>query len=63
MNEEQDNAVVAWIKGKRTYAVAVVILTVGILEHYGVGVPIYVWGALAAFGLGFLRAGVESAKK
>lgn len=57
---EQDNAIVRWIKGKRTYAVALAIIACGVLDSQGVRVPLYVWAALAAFGLGFLRAGVTN---
>ena len=56
---EDQNAVVKWISGKKTYAVALVILACGIMAQQGVEVPEYVWAALAAFGLGFLRAGVK----
>ena len=59
---EPENAVVKWLKGKKTYAVAAAVLTCGVLQHYGVGVPEYVWVALAAFGLAFLRAGVQNGK-
>lgn len=54
-----DNAVVKWLTGKKTYAVALTILACGIMKHYGVDVPEYAWAALAAFGLGFLRMGVD----
>jgi len=57
---DQDNAIVKWIKGRRTYAVAFAIIGCGILDSQGVRVPVYVWAALAAFGLGFLRAGVSN---
>ncbi len=53
------NRVSEWIDGRRTYAVALVILTCGILAGYGVAIPEYVWASLAALGLGFLRAGVQ----
>jgi len=56
---DQKNAVVRWLEGKKTYAVALTILWCGIAAHFGVTVPEYVWAALAAFGLGFLRAGVS----
>ena len=55
---EGKNAVVKWLEGKKTYAVAAVILACGIMAAYGVTVPEFVWAALAAFGLGFLRAGM-----
>ena len=56
------NAVVRWLDGKRTYLTAVTILTAGILAACGVQVPEFVWAALAALGLGFLRAGVKKAE-
>jgi hypothetical protein len=55
---EEANAVVKFVKGKKTYFVAGTILVCGILDAYGVEVPEYVWVALAALGLGFLRMGV-----
>jgi len=60
---EHKNAVVRWLEGKKTYAVAITILACGILSAYGVEIPAYVWAALSAFGLGFLRAGVEGARE
>lgn len=51
---------VNWIKGRRTYAVAIVIFLCGILTSFGVEIPEYVWLSLNALGLGFLRAGVKS---
>lgn len=54
----EKNAVVQWLKGKKTYAVAITILACGIMAAYGVEIPEFVWAALSAFGLGFLRAGV-----
>jgi hypothetical protein len=53
--------VVRWLEGKKTYAVALSILACGVLTHYGIEVPEFIWAALAAFGLGFLRAGVGKA--
>jgi len=58
MSEER-NAVVKFVEGRKTYFVAATILVCGILEQYGVNVPLYVWAALAAFGLGFLRMGIQ----
>ena len=58
---EEKNAVVRWLEGKKTYAVASAILVVGILSHYGIEIPDFVWAALSAFGLAFLRAGVAKA--
>ena len=58
---EQQNAVVKWLSGKKTYSVAAAILIRGILAQYGVEIPVYVDAALLAFGLGFLRLGVQKA--
>ena len=58
--DEQKNDVVKWLEGKKTYAVAITILVCGVLNWQGVQVPEFVWAALAAFGLGFLRAGVKA---
>ncbi len=52
-----------WIKGKRTYAVAITTLLVGILNAYGIVIPPYVWAGLGALGLGFLRMGVANGDK
>ena len=57
-SENGTNAIVQWFEGKKTYAVAITILVCGILSAYGVEIPEYVWAALSALGLGFLRAGV-----
>ncbi len=51
-----------WLEGKRTYLTAGGILVCGILAAFGVQIPEYVWAALAAAGLGFLRAGVKRAE-
>ncbi len=55
-------AVARWLDGKRTYLTAAVILLCGVLAAHGVEVPDYVWAALAALGLGFLRAAVHKAQ-
>ena len=54
---------IKWLEGKKTYATALVILIVGILGYYAFEVPEFVWAALAALGLGFLRAGVDKGAK
>ena len=59
---DEKNAIVKWLEGRKTYAVAVTILICGVLNWQGVMIPEFVWAALAAFGLGFLRAGVQKAK-
>lgn len=52
------DALMTWLDGKKTYLTALVILICGVLAGFGITVPEYVWGALAAIGLGFLRVGV-----
>jgi len=56
--EPEKNAVAKWLEGKKTYVVALAILAVGVMAYNGVEIPEFVWAALGAFGLGFLRAGV-----
>lgn len=56
--------VLAFLKGKRTYLVVVVMIVVAVLKALGViDPPAYeaVMGLLAALGFGALRAGVERA--
>lgn len=50
---------IQWLEGKKTYAVALSILLCGVLNWQGIQVPEFVWAALAALGLGFLRVGVK----
>lgn len=52
------NALTKWMQGKKTYITAGAILVTGILQTYGVDVPPYVWAALAALGMGSLRASI-----
>jgi len=47
-----------WLNGKKTYLTALAFLVCGILADQGVTIPEYVWAALGALGLGFLRVGV-----
>lgn len=56
--------VLLFLQGKKTYLIAIAILIVTLLKDtYGIEVSESVWGALAAFGLGFLRAGVDKVKQ
>lgn len=52
-----------FLKGKKTYITAAVIIIVGVLRAYNVEIPPYVWAALSALGLGFLRAAVSKAER
>ena len=55
-------AIARWLDGRRTYVTAATILVCGVLSAYGVVIPEYVWAALAALGLGFLRSAVHKAE-
>lgn len=59
---EQKNEIVRWLEGRKSYAIALTILICGVLNWQGVAIPEFLWAALAALGLGFLRAGVEKSK-
>ena len=52
------DTVMLWLNGKKTYLVALAFLVCGILANQGIEIPEYVWAALGALGLGFLRVGV-----
>ena len=49
----------AFVKGKKTYAIAIVLLVATVLKSNGVDIPEEAWSVLAALGLAFLRAGVK----
>ena len=52
--------IIEFLKGKKTYIIAVLIAVLGLMQ--GVGwfvVPETVWAILGALGLGALRAGVD----
>lgn len=51
-----------WLDGKRTYLTVLAILVVGLLTTRGIEIPEYVWAALAAAGLGFMRAAIKKAE-
>lgn len=61
-NSDPPAAIARWLDGKRTYLTAGAILVCGVLAYYEIAIPQYVWAALAALGLGFLRAGVKKAE-
>lgn len=49
---------VAWLSGKKTYIVMVIMFILGGLQAIGIGVPEWVYAMLVAVGLGAVRAGV-----
>jgi len=62
MSRRHKSALLEWADGKRTYLVAGAILVCGLLSACGVAIPEFVWAALGALGLGFLRAGVRKSE-
>ena len=63
MAVEETNTITKWMEGKKTYFTAGAIVVCGILAEVGVQVPEFVWAALAALGLAFLRDGVTKSGK
>ena len=56
--------VIEFLKGKKTYIVAVVIAVLGVLQGTGLfTLPEAVWPVIAALGLTTIRQGVQSVAK
>ena len=51
-----------WLKGKRTYVVALAVAALAGLTAYGIETPEWVWLLLNALGLGTLRVGISGLK-
>lgn len=62
MSNQMPKELAKLLDGKKTYLTAATILAVGVLNWQGIEVPPFVWAALAALGLGFLRQGVKKAE-
>jgi len=52
-----------WLNGKKTYIVAGLTLAGGLLQAFGVPIPLVIWPILGALGLTSLRAGVNKTAK
>jgi len=50
---------IEWLKGKKTYIIAIIGGIVGILQACGVIIPEYVYAILAALGIGAVRAAIN----
>lgn len=48
----------AWMQGKKTYIVAILVGLLGAAQALGYVVPEYVWAILGALGLGAVRSGI-----
>jgi len=54
------NELIEFLKGKKTYIVAILMVALGLLQGFGFFVlPEWAWAILAAIGLTSLRAGVK----
>lgn len=52
-----------WLQGKKTYIVMVGAFVIAGLMANGIVIPDYVWGILAALGLGAIRSAIEKLKQ
>jgi len=51
---------IKWLKGKKSYILAVAVVVLGLLQGLGIFVmPEWSWAVLAALGLAAIRAGVN----
>ena len=51
--------ILTWLKGKKTYIIALVIMVIASLQAFDIFmVPEWAWAVLAALGLSSIRAGV-----
>lgn len=50
--------IIEFLKGKKTYLIALLIGILAALDYLGISVPKFIYTALGALGLGTLRAGL-----
>ena len=53
------NGIRNWLKGKKTYIIAVLTIAGGVAQAFGVPIPAVLYPIALALGLGSLRAGVD----
>lgn len=53
------NGLTEFLKGKKTYIVAIVTVGLGVAQAFGLPIAPWVYPLMGAFGLGTLRAGVN----
>ena len=59
MDKELVNKVLAFLKGKKSYIIAIAMVGLGLAQGLDIFiVPEWMWGIIGALGLGALRAGV-----
>ena len=51
-----------FLKGKKSYLVAIAVAIIAGLQAYGIVIPEYTYAILGALGLGTIRAGIEKSK-
>ncbi len=51
-------SLIDWLKGKKSYITAALIVSGGIAVYFGVVIPEWIWLILGGLGVGFVRAGV-----
>jgi len=54
---------IGWLKGKKTYIIAVIVGVVGALNYLGIIIPEWIYALLAAIGLGTIRAAISKTEK
>jgi len=54
---------IEWLKGKKTYIIAVIVGVVGALNYLGIIIPEWIYALLAAIGLGTIRAAISKTEK
>ena len=50
---------IEWLKGKKSYLVAIVVGLLAALQSLGVAIPEYIYALLAAFGIAAVRASIK----
>ena len=56
-------AILGFLKGKKTYLVAATLVIMAALKAKGIEIPEEAWAVLAALGLGFIRAAVKKVEE
>ncbi len=49
---------IEWLKGKKTYIIAIIGAIAGVLQAFGIVIPEFVYAILAALGIATVRAAI-----